>query len=63
MITIVAKGTVKPENADQLIALARDLVATSRTEAGNESYHLMQILPDPAYSPLLKSGKIRRQSF
>ena len=47
MITIIATCSAKPERVDELVSMARDLVAASRSEAGNVAYDFHQDLQDP----------------
>ena len=48
MITIVARGRVRPESVAALERLALDLVEASRSEEGNVSYDFYADLADPA---------------
>lgn len=47
MITIIARCSARPERIDDLVNMARDLVAASRSEAGNVAYDFHQDLEDP----------------
>lgn len=47
MIKIIAKNTIKVDQIDQFIAVARELAAQSRQEAGCISYQLFQDRSDP----------------
>ncbi len=57
MITIVAKCSVKPGKADELVEIARDVVEASRKEAGNESYNFYADLADPTKFPFVDVWK------
>ena len=47
MIKIVAKRTVRPDQIDRYLSLARELVEQSQAEEGNVSYTLNQNRADP----------------
>ncbi len=47
MIRIVAKRTVRPDQVDRYLELARELTACSRAEEGNLSYTLNRSTADP----------------
>lgn len=57
MIKIVAQAKVKPQCKEKFIELAKPLVAASRAEAGNISYHLHESLEDPCTMAFIEFWK------
>jgi quinol monooxygenase YgiN len=47
MITIIARCTAQPDKVEDLVTMALDLVAASRSETGNVAYDFHQDLEDP----------------
>ena len=59
MITIVARCSVREDTVDDLVALARELVAASRQEEGNVSYDFYADLADPARFTFIENWRDR----